>query len=137
MCRAGGAQCPSQTRLKGAGVAEWIELRPGRYIRRTPDGQWEGKQVGSVKRSIERNKMLQKASKDKPSLGDTGGALGRIVAAYPEDVEQEIHEKCGQDPDKRNAFLADNPQWLTTSRRNADIPPRKKYYYPGKTRKDR
>ena len=122
---------------KGAGMAEWIQLRPGRYIRRTPDGQWEGKQVGSVKRSIERNRELQKASKDKPSLGDTGGALGRIVAAYPEDVEQEIHEKCGQDPDKRNAFLADNPQWLTTSRRNAGIPPRKKYYYPGKTRKDR
>lgn len=113
-------------------MAEWIQIRPGRYIRRCSDGEYEGKAVGSIRRALEVNRERQRETNAKPSMLDPKeeGPLGRIVAAYPEDVEQEIVEKCGFDEDKRNAFLADHPEWLVTSRRNAGIPSRKKYFYP-------
>jgi len=109
---------------------KWIRLKPGTYIRRTSDGQWEGKRVERIDKTTRRNYELQRVSKRKPSLCDTNTEIGRMIASYPYSVEAEIVEKCGFDPEKHLAYLRDHPEWCTTSRCNLGAPPKRIFFGP-------
>jgi len=96
----------------------------------TGDGQVIARAEGSIAGTIRRNRILQEAAKRDPALTETKGGFMRKIASYPIDVEAEINEKCGQDPDKRNAFLRDHPEFLVVPRSSAKLPPKKTYFFP-------
>ena len=116
-------------------MAEWMPVGPGRWVRRTDKpGEWESKRVGSIRGTVERNLEFQKLTRAKPGALEAPG-VGRMDAAYPPDVEQEMLHKCGMDPDKQKLFLRDHPEFLVRPRRQADIPSKKTYIFPHSRRR--
>jgi len=114
-------------------MGKWLPVpgTPGAYIRRTSDGQYEGRRVGSVRKSIEKNKRLQQAAKEKPSFTDTNGELGQMIASYPEAISRDIHAECGTDPEKQDCWLRDHPQWCTVPRNQIPAPPKRLTFLVG------
>lgn len=110
--------------------SDWMKARPGRYVRFTEDGKAEIKMVGSVARTVERNARIRREVMRNPEGTDSGGDLGHLVASYPQDVEQEIQEKCGNDPDNKLRYLRDNPHWLVRPKSHCKLPPKRIYIFP-------
>ncbi len=109
---------------------DWIPVAPGWDAKREPDGKFSVRRRGSLRRYIERNRALQRAAKEHPSMTETKGGFMRQIASYPQDVAQEIHEKCGADPEKQAMFLRDHPEFLVVPREQAGIPLKKVFIFP-------
>ena len=91
---------------------KWLPLKQGQYIRRTSDGEWEGKRVERVDHVERKNRAIRNRAKKRPSHLDAG-PLGQLVASYPMSIAQEINDQCGHDPEKQKAYLRDHPEWCT------------------------
>ncbi len=116
-------------------MGKWVEYAPGRCIRINEDGTANLRMRGSVRRTVENNAELQKAGKRDPSLTETTGGNMRMIASFPEDVHQEMIEKCGHDPENQKKWLRDNPQWLVVQPKDAHLPPRRKVILPRRSGK--
>ena len=108
-------------------MAKWkvLDAKKGWKMRLCPDGEVEIKRKGSIRKTKERNERFQRESKRKPSFTEAKGGFMRMIASHPEDVEQEIIEKCGHDEDKRALFFRDHPEFLVVPPSQAGIPPQR------------
>ena len=121
---------PGRLGVSIVGRNDWIPVAPGWAVKPESDGKYSVRRRGSLRRYIERNRAMQKAAKEHPSMTETKGGFMRQIASYPEDVAQEIHEKCGADPEKQAMFLRDHPEFLVVPREQAGIPSKKIVIYP-------
>ena len=96
---------------------------PGGLTRPTDDGKIEFRREGSIRRTVQNNHDLQKATTASPKALDSK-CMGRQIASMPEDCHREMIDAVGNDTDLQRRWLRDKPQYRSVPAVSLGVPKR-------------
>ena len=109
----------------------WRKIADGEYIAYDRDGNLHFRQAPSRADLEETYRLQAERRKTKEREGPAGL---RPLASLPHGAMREMERQCGDDPEKRQAFLRDHPRFLSQPARRLGLPGKKAYFYFGKRR---
>jgi len=112
---------------------DWIPLAPGFEIKPCADGQVIGRRRENIGGMIKQNEELRRATKENTKVGNMG-ETSFLQTRHGIIDEIEMQEKCGIDPDKRQAWLRDHPHLHATTRSKSYFKAKKSFSFPSALR---
>jgi len=116
---------------------KWMWVTDTIRVKRTNDGQWHGQRFDDGRASMSARREMRKDTAKNPRLLEAPGSHAnfRVMGTLPITADMEMHQECGLDPEKQQAWLRDHPEFLTAAPREFGLKSKRTVFFPGGPRK--